>query len=295
MRTGDSWSPPFTCAADQKVPEAHVWPTRAPFTVLAAPSLTGAGVLPVQVSIPPTWLPSTSVAASSVGVPVVGATLLVTVMAPLVVFPPTSTPPVLLSTVIAPSTLLTPQDGPSGPPPMRTSPLLFDTLIAPCTVLLLQKAKGAREVEVMAPVTVELMTESAAPLATVIAPFWLAPLRHVVVPAVLRSMVPECWPVMVEVQAGVVAVSPPAPWAVSEPPPHPTATTTRPPVSAASEPLKARRRRGSGPSRVPRTLFVHTVTPPAHVWALAHESVVARPHGCCRLRAVQQRPPAAIE
>src|SRR5205807_9673964 len=109
--------------------------------------------------------------------------------------------------------------------PMRTNPLLFGTLMAPRTVLLLHMVNGALEVEVMAPVTVESTTESAAPDDTVIAPFWSAFFRHVVVPGAVRLRVPVCGPEMVVVQAPVRGTSPPAPWAVSGPIPHPAATT----------------------------------------------------------------------
>jgi hypothetical protein len=105
-------------------------------------------------------------------------------------------------------------------------------------VLLWQKVKGAVEVEVMAPVTVESMTETAAPEDTLIAPFWLAFFRHVVVPGELRVRVPVCGPEMVEVQAPVAGTSPPAPWTVSEPAPH-AAATARPPIRVAN---MARRR-----------------------------------------------------
>src|SRR5438270_878223 len=110
----------------------------------------------------------------------------------------------------------------------------------------------------MAPVTVESVTESAAPEDTLIAPFWLALFRHVVVPGELRVRVPVCGPEMVEVQAPVAGTSPPAPWAVSEPAPHAAATAT-PPIRVANMPFEVRRRMGvMRPSRVRRMLVVIT-------------------------------------
>src|SRR5438477_8899547 len=79
----DGKEPPLPVVASrglQNVPEAQVWPLRAPLTVLALPSLVGTGVLPLQVSLPPSWLPSTSVSASWIRAPLVVATLLETVM-----------------------------------------------------------------------------------------------------------------------------------------------------------------------------------------------------------------------
>jgi hypothetical protein len=71
------------------------------------------------------WFPSISVAASSIGVPWVGARFPLTVTAA-AGFPPSSTPPVFWFTVTAPSMPFPGQGStPSPPSPMRTNPLLL--------------------------------------------------------------------------------------------------------------------------------------------------------------------------
>src|SRR5438270_8116945 len=165
------------------------------------------------------WFPSISVAASSVGVPWVGARFPLTVTAA-VVFPPSSTPPVFWFRVTAPSMPL-PRQGsePSPPSPMRTNPLLLATLMAPRIVLLLHMVKGALEVEVMAPVTVESTTESAAPEDTVIAPFWFALFRRSEERRVGKESGSVWGPEQDKKQASVRGTSPAAHWAVSVPSP----------------------------------------------------------------------------
>ena len=85
------------------------------------------------------------------------------VTAPPIEFPPSWTPPLLLSKVTAPSTMLVGQATPSSP--ITTRFVLFDTWMAPRTVELWQKVKGALDVEVTAPVIFESTTDSSWPWA----------------------------------------------------------------------------------------------------------------------------------
>ena len=87
----------------QNVDEAQVSPVLVLLTVFGFMSLVGTGLLLLHVRVPPMELPSISVAASSTGIPLVGATFAVTFTAPPMVLPPSSTPPLLLSSVTAPS------------------------------------------------------------------------------------------------------------------------------------------------------------------------------------------------
>ena len=87
----------------QNVDEAQVSPVLVLLTVFGFMSLVGTGLLLLHVRVPPMELPSISVAASSTGIPLVGATFAVTFTAPPMVLPPSSTPPLLAFSVTAPS------------------------------------------------------------------------------------------------------------------------------------------------------------------------------------------------